>query len=47
MSSNQEDIVFGIIMMLIITPIAVIGLFLFGKYCLQGEYDDQTVAEKF
>lgn len=39
MSGNQEDIVFGIIMMLIITPVAAIGLILFGKYSLQGEYD--------
>lgn len=42
MSGNQEDIVFGIIMMLIITPIAAFGLFLFGKYSLQGEYDDKV-----
>jgi hypothetical protein len=45
MSGNQEDIVFGIIMMLIITPVAAIGLILFGKYSLQGEYDDETVVE--
>ena len=45
MSGNQEDIVFGIIMMLIITPVAVIGLFLFGKYSLQGEYDEAAVTK--
>lgn len=45
MSGNQEDIVFGIIMMVIITPIAAIGLFLFGKYSLQGEYDDKIVND--
>ncbi len=45
LSGKQEDIVFGIIMMLIITPVAAIGLILFGKYSLQGEYDDETVAE--
>lgn len=39
MSGNQDDIVFGIIMMFIITPVAVMGLFLFGKYALQGEYN--------
>ncbi len=39
MSGNQDDIVFGIIMMFIITPVAVAGLFLFGKYALQGEYN--------
>ncbi|MEO6136673.1 MAG: MFS transporter [Ginsengibacter sp.] len=45
MSGRQEDIVFGIIMMFIITPIVVLGLFLFGKYCLQGEYDDEILVE--
>ncbi|HQW56625.1 MAG TPA: hypothetical protein PK076_10875, partial [Saprospiraceae bacterium] len=40
MSGRQEDIVFGIIMMLIITPVAAIGLYFFGKYALQGEYDN-------
>ena len=40
-SGMQEDIVFGIIMMGIITPIVVVGLFVFGKYCLQGEYDSK------
>lgn len=45
MSGKQEDIVFGIIMMIVITPVAVIGLFLFGKYCLQGEYDDEMVDQ--
>ena len=40
MSGNQEDIVFGIIIMLIITPVATLGLFFFGKYALQGEYDE-------
>jgi MFS family permease len=45
MSGNQEDLVFGIIMMLIITPVAVVALFLFGKYSLQGDYNDETVAE--
>ena len=39
MSGNQEDIVFGIIIMLIITPVSALGLFFFGKYALQGEYD--------
>jgi MFS family permease len=42
MSGNQQDIVFGIIMMLIITPVAAIGLILFGKYSLQGEYDEEV-----
>ncbi|MGH2565583.1 MAG: DUF6814 family protein, partial [Ginsengibacter sp.] len=40
MSGKQEDIVFGIIIMFIITPVSAIGLFFFGKYALQGEYDE-------
>jgi MFS family permease len=39
-SGNQEDVVFGIIMMIIITPVAALGLTLFGKYSLQGEYGE-------
>lgn len=39
-SGNQDDLIFGIIVMLIITPVAVFSLFLFGKYAWQGEYDD-------
>ena len=40
MSGKQDDLIFGIIVMGIITPVATIGLFLFGKYALQGEYDN-------
>lgn len=36
MTGNQDDLIFG----LIITPVASIGLIIFGKYALQGEYDD-------
>lgn len=39
-SCNKDDLIFGIIVMLIITPVAVFSLFLFGKYAWQGEYDD-------
>ena len=39
LSGKQEDLIFGIIIMLIITPIASIGLIAFGKYSLQGEYN--------
>jgi MFS family permease len=39
-SGKQDDLIFGIIMMAIITPIVSGGLFLFGKYAWQGEYDD-------
>lgn len=38
-SGHQEDIVFGIIITTIITPSAVLGLFLFGKYAYEGAYD--------
>ncbi len=40
MSGKQDDLIFGIIVMGIITPIVSGGLLLFGKYALQGEYDD-------
>jgi len=39
-SGNQDDLIFGIIIMFFITPVAAIGLFIFGKYSLQGEYDE-------
>ncbi len=38
-SGIQDDFIFGIIMLVFITPIASIGLCLFGKYALDGEYD--------
>jgi hypothetical protein len=39
-SGKQDDMIFGIIITAIITPLAAGGLFLFGKYALQGEYDE-------
>ena len=39
LSGKQDDLIFGIIMMAIITPIISGGLLLFGKYAWQGEYD--------
>ncbi len=38
-SGNQEDLVFGIIIVFILLPIIVGGLFIFGKYAWQREYD--------
>ena len=38
MSGNRDDLIFGIIVIVIITPVVAGGLFLFGKYALQGEY---------
>jgi MFS family permease len=37
-SGRPDDLIFGLIAMLIITPVASIGLFLFGKYAWQGGY---------
>ena len=42
-AGTQEDLIFGIIALFIITPVAAIGLLIFGKYALQGEYDDGVV----
>jgi MFS family permease len=39
-SGKQDDLIFAIIMMAVITPIVSGGLLLFGKYAWQGEYDD-------
>lgn len=39
-SNKQEDLVFGIIVCFVLLPIVVIGLLIFGKYSIQGEYDD-------
>ncbi|HTK21315.1 MAG TPA: MFS transporter, partial [Mucilaginibacter sp.] len=39
-SGNKDDLIFAIIVMFFITPIVSIGLFLFGKYAIEGEYDD-------
>jgi hypothetical protein len=39
-SGKQEDLVFGIIIMLVLTPIITGGLLIFGKYAWDGEYGD-------
>jgi hypothetical protein len=38
-TGKQEDLVFGIIILFVLTPIIVGGLFTFGLYAVQGEYD--------
>jgi len=38
-SGKQDDLILGIIMTAVVTPIIAGGLFLFGKYAWQGEYD--------
>jgi hypothetical protein len=39
-TGNQDDLVFGIIILFILTPLIVIGLAIFGIYALKGEYDE-------
>ncbi len=41
-SGKQEDLVFGIIILFILTPIIVGGLLTFGYYVLSGEYEEKT-----
>ena len=38
-SGKQEDFVFGIIILFILTPLIVIGLGTFGYYAIKGEYN--------
>ena len=38
-SGKQEDLVFGIIILFILTPLIVLGLGTFGYYTLKGEYN--------
>lgn len=37
-SGVQADVIFGWIILLVLTPIITGSLLLFGMYCLQGEY---------
>lgn len=39
LNGNQSDMVFGIIVLIILTPIIVGSLLIFGYYALKGEYD--------
>ena len=41
-SGKQEDLVFGIIICFILLPVVAGGLFIFGKYSMQGEYEDKS-----
>lgn len=40
-SGKQEDLVFAIINLFILTPIITGGLIIFGYYALNGEYSDK------
>lgn len=42
-SGSQDDLVFGIIILFVLTPIIVLGLALFGYYALLGEYNDEKM----
>jgi uncharacterized membrane protein len=39
LSGKQEDLVFGIIILFVLTPLIVVGLGIFGFYALKGEYN--------
>ncbi|OYQ40705.1 hypothetical protein CHU92_04450 [Flavobacterium cyanobacteriorum] len=39
-TGKQDDLVFGIIILFVLTPLIVSGLGTFGYYSLKGEYDD-------
>lgn len=38
-SGKQDDLVFGLIILFILTPLVVFGMVIFGYYSLMGEYD--------
>lgn len=40
-SGKQEDLVFGIIILFVLTPLIVAGLGIFGYYSLMGDYDSK------
>jgi hypothetical protein len=40
-SGKQEDLVFGIIILFVLTPLIVLGLGTFGYYALMGDYDEK------
>jgi hypothetical protein len=42
MSGKQDDLVFGIIILFILTPLIVLGLGTFGYYALMGDYDEKN-----
>jgi hypothetical protein len=39
-TGKQDDIVFGIIILFVLTPLIVLGFGTFGYYALMGEYDN-------
>lgn len=41
LSDKQDDLVFGIIILFILTPLIVLGLGTFGYFAVIGEYDNK------
>ena len=41
-TGKQDDLVFGIIILFVLTPLIVLGLGTFGYYALMGDYDEKT-----
>jgi uncharacterized protein DUF6814 len=39
-TGKQDDLVFGIIILFVLTPLVVFGLGIFGYYALRGAYSD-------
>ena len=40
-TGKQDDLVFGIIILFVLTPLIVFGLATFGYYAIKGEYDKE------
>ncbi|HLA55320.1 MAG TPA: hypothetical protein VK623_04435 [Flavobacterium sp.] len=40
-TGKQDDLVFGIIILFVLTPLIVLGLGTFGFYAIKGEYDNE------
>jgi hypothetical protein len=41
LSDQQDDLVFGVIILFILTPLIVLGLGTFGYFAVIGEYNDK------
>lgn len=41
LSDQQDDLVFGVIILFILTPLIVLGLGTFGYFAVIGEYNDR------
>ncbi|GAA3726119.1 MULTISPECIES: DUF6814 family protein [Flavobacterium] len=46
LSDQQDDLVFGVIILFILTPLIVMGLGTFGYYSLIGEYNEPKRKNK-